>query len=160
VSALSAQDTTEVKKNFEKQEKLQVKVKQDANPDVYIDGEKYNSKILNLIDPKKIESINVLKGEQAIEKYNAPNGVILITTKLNAKADTTSEKKVTIRGYGSTVKKDPMVIIDGNTSTHDALSKLNPDKIKSITVLKEQAAIETYNAPEGVIIVETKKRKK
>ncbi|MFC0875855.1 hypothetical protein ACE01N_04635 [Saccharicrinis sp. FJH2] len=161
VSILSAQDTTAVRKNLGEQEKLQIKLKTDADPDFYIDGVKYDAKIFNLLDPNKIESVSVFKGEQALEKYNAPNGVVLITTKLAAKTDSAkTAKNIKIKGYGNTDKKEPMIIIDGETSTQDALTKLNPDKIKSINVFKDKAAIKKYNAPEGVIIVETKKGEK
>ncbi|MFB6340361.1 TonB-dependent receptor plug domain-containing protein [Saccharicrinis sp. FJH62] len=161
VSTLSAQDTTVVRKSFGEQEKLQIKLKTDADPDFYIDGVKYDAKIFNLLDPNKIESVSVLKGDQALEKYNAPNGVVLITTKSAAKADSVkAADKLGIRDYGYSNKKDPMVIIDGEVSSHKVLSELEPATIKSITVFKQKAAIEMYNAPEGVIIVETKKGKK
>ena len=31
--------------------------------------------------PENIEKMEVVKGEKAVTKYNAPNGVIIITTK-------------------------------------------------------------------------------
>ena len=43
--------------------------------------------ILQTISPDDIESINVLKDEKAIEEYDAPNGVILVTTKKGAKKE-------------------------------------------------------------------------
>ncbi|MFB6317708.1 hypothetical protein [Saccharicrinis sp. FJH54] len=158
VYALSAQDSTSVMKNSEKQEKLQIKLKTDADPDFYIDGVKYDAKIFNLLDPDKIESVSVLKGDQAMEKYNAPNGVVLIKTKSAAKADSAkTADKLGLRDYGYSDKKDPMVIIDGEVSSYKALSELKPAQIKSISVFKQNAAIKMYNAPEGVIMVETKK---
>ena len=52
-------------------------------PLIFIDGKKANQKKMNKLDPDQIESINVLKGDKAVEKYGkkAENGAIEITTK-------------------------------------------------------------------------------
>ena len=48
-----------------------------------IDGKIATNEKANKVDPKSIESINILKGEKAIKKYGdkGKNGVIEITTK-------------------------------------------------------------------------------
>ncbi len=55
----------------------------DGEPLYYIDGKKAKAKSLKKMSPEDIESINVFKGDKAIEKYGkkAKNGVIEITTK-------------------------------------------------------------------------------
>ena len=53
------------------------------DPLIIVDGvvkEKGDLDLTN-IDQKKIESISVLKGEKALEEYNAPNGVVIIKMK-------------------------------------------------------------------------------
>ena len=45
-------------------------------------GKKFDFSI-DLIDQSKIESINILKSEEAKALYNTSNGVILITTKVS-----------------------------------------------------------------------------
>ncbi len=79
-----------------------VGLKDSLNPDIYIDGIKYDHKIVDLIDPDKIQSINVLKGEAAIKEYNAPNGVILITSK---KEDKNNEigTQIRVKGYAAII---------------------------------------------------------
>ncbi|MEE1964247.1 M56 family metallopeptidase [Allomuricauda taeanensis] len=54
-----------------------------SEPLYYIDGKKVSGKEVQKISPSDIESMNVLKGETAIEKYGkkAKDGVIEITTK-------------------------------------------------------------------------------
>lgn len=54
-----------------------------SEPLYYIDGKKVSGKDVQKISPSDIESMNVLKGETAIEKYGkkAKDGVIEITTK-------------------------------------------------------------------------------
>ena len=54
------------------------------DPVIYLDGNKYEGN-LSTIDPNTIESITVLKDEAALRQYDAPGGVILITTKETAK---------------------------------------------------------------------------
>ena len=52
-----------------------------GDPMVLIDGKESNQKELKALSPDDIESINILKGEQALQKYNAPDGVIIVTMK-------------------------------------------------------------------------------
>ena len=72
------------------QDKVKEADRNAPNPDVYIDGKKYDHDIIDLLDNSKIQSIDVFKGEQATVIYNAPNGVIVIKTK------NTSEQMVTL----------------------------------------------------------------
>ena len=55
--------------------------------------------------------------------------------------------------------KEPMVLLDGNRITYETLSKIEPEIIASVTVLKDQPAVEQYGeeARDGVILVTTKK---
>lgn len=55
--------------------------------------------------------------------------------------------------------KEPLYIIDGKEVSKDEITKMDPDKIESVTVLKDKNAIEKYGkkAKDGVIIIKTKK---
>ena len=57
----------------------------DKAPLIYIDGKKANRKAMDKLSPSDIESVDVLKGDAAMDNYGkkAKNGVILITTKDN-----------------------------------------------------------------------------
>jgi hypothetical protein len=129
-------------------------VKEGSNPDVYIDGKKYDYSIFDLIDQTKIDLISVIKGEQAIKEYNAPNGVLIIKTKKK------TESKNIIKDRDKANKKGPKVIIDGKVSNQKALSKISPKNIYSIDILKGEEAKNKYDASNGVIIIVTKKGKK
>ena len=124
----------------------------DPKPDVYIDGTKYDYKIFSLLDPEKIASVKVLKGNEAFEKYNTENGVILVESRL-------SEVQI---GEGEGAKIDNasrerhLIIIDGEIADSDDLIILNRKDVKSIKVLKGQEARDKYNAPNGVVIITTK----
>ncbi len=134
---------------------VHVEVKDGADPDIYVDGKKFDFP-MELLDKNKIESVNVLKGEKAIKEYNAKNGVVLITTKKSSDKITKFDYKE-VKGK---VDKIPMVIIDGEESDQETLSKLSPDDIESINVVKGEQAMKKYKAANGVVIVKTKKEKK
>lgn len=135
------------------QDDIKVELKDAPKPDIYIDGKKYDYSIFELLDQSKIASVNVIKDDDAINKYNAPNGVILITTKKNAAQQPVKiekDKVVVAEGDG------PAVYINGKASTREELQKLSPDKIETINVIKGDAAVKKYKAPNGVIVVKTK----
>jgi hypothetical protein len=141
----------EVKKDEEG--KIYVKLKDGAKPDIYVDGKKFDFP-MELIDQNKIKAVFVIKGEKAKKEYNAINGVILITTKTSKESDVS---EIRITGYAKD-KKTPMVIINGKVSNKKILDELKPDEIEKMEVIKGKKAKEKYNAPNGVIIITTKKK--
>lgn len=149
-----AQEVKIEEKNNEKKDELYVKLKEGQNPDVYIDDKKYDAKILELLDQDKIKSVTVIKDEQAKKEYNAPNGVILIKTKKEGGA------KIVFREQKNSGKGYPKIIIDGELSSQEKLEKISPDDIHSIDVIKDETALKDYNAPNGVILITTKKKHK
>ncbi|MEM6894488.1 MAG: hypothetical protein AAF554_12415 [Bacteroidota bacterium] len=153
ISLLQGQESKEKEAQDAKPEKLHVALKEGANPDIYVDGKKFDFP-MGLIDKDKIESINVLKGDKALQEYNAKNGVVLITTKKNLDG-----YKVKIKSKGNK-EKAPLIIVNGEKSDRKALKKLAPDDIESIEVVKDEQAMKKYKAPNGVVIVKTKKGKK
>lgn len=170
VFSLSITHAQEKKVKEEQEVKLNVKVKDGAEPDVYVDGKKFEFSV-DLIDPDKIATVNVMKGDEAMEIYNAPNGVILITTKEKAKERQTStfiienykddekvtETKIRIRSDQPT---DPLIIIDGEQVSQAELKKLSPEDILTIDVIKDEKASKEYDSETGVIIIKTKKHSK
>lgn len=70
-----------LKKNKDSQ--LKVIGYADSDPLIIMDGKESTKAKMEKLDPDKIESMNVLKGEQAIQKYGkkAKDGVMEITTK-------------------------------------------------------------------------------
>jgi len=127
-----------------------------SKPKVYIDGKLFEFDV-ELIDQDKIKSIMVIKGERAKKEYNSPQGAVLIETK--AKTDTiNSESNLKDKIEIIKQKSDPLFIVDGKTVNSEMLGKLSPDKIESISVLKDSTAIAIYGSrgKNGVIIVKTK----
>ena len=129
-----------------------MKAKEGAEPDIYVDGKKFDFS-MDLIDNKMIASVSVIKGDKALEEYNAPNGVILVTTKKEFESNKANEK-INFKG------KTPVIIIDGKITDKETLDEISPDIIEKIEIFKDEQAIEKYNAPNGAIIITTKKKKK
>ena len=133
---------------------IKLKVKQGSNPVIYIDGKKYDYAILKLLDQNKIASIDVIKDASALKEYNAKNGVILITTKENAKSESfIASPRVKLKGVEN--GKEPVIIINGKVFD-GSLSTIDPENIETINVIKDGNALKEYNAPNGVIIIKTK----
>jgi bla regulator protein BlaR1 len=95
---------------------------------------------LNLIDPKKIESVTVLKDQEALKIYGeaGKKGVILVTL-ANEKPNSESEA---------------LVIVNGEV-WYTGLNSIDPKRVESVTVLKDQAAFKLYGeaGKKGVILV-------
>ncbi|CAA9203460.1 hypothetical protein FLA105534_04650 [Flavobacterium bizetiae] len=149
-------------------------VNQQEKPLVVINGDlaspDFDTKDM---DPNKISSINVLKGEKATAKYGSDgkNGVIEITTKTPTDKDG-NEKKV-YKGYpiiksntseSSTTtqsdKKDKqLIIVDGVIVKDKSLGELDKLDIKKMEIFKGSEAVAKYGekGKDGVIVITTRK---
>ena len=76
------EDIVVIKKS-DKKNKIVFKVNKDKNPLIVLDGKTYTKSKLEDTDLGDVESINIIKGEEALKKYGekAKDGVIEITTK-------------------------------------------------------------------------------
>lgn len=71
------------------------------------------------------------------------------------------DSNISIRGLATTGNNDVLVVVDGVPGQIGGLSRLSPQEIESVTVLKDaSAAIYGSRAANGVILVTTKKGKK
>ncbi len=114
--------------------------KEGVKPLVVVNGKMY-TKDINSIAPDQIESINVLKGQSATDKYGAKakDGVVEITLK----------KKLDVA--------KALVVIDGKVSTKK-YDEVKPADIQSIEVLKGASATAKYGekGANGVVEITTK----
>ena len=69
------------------------------------------------------------------------------------------ENNSSLKITGSKIPQDLLLIVDGKEMENSELKQMNPDEIESITVLKDEKALQTYGAKakNGVVLV-TKKR--
>ena len=107
-------------------------------PLIIVAGEEWPSHLdINLIDARRINKVEVLKGESATSKYGnkGKNGVILIDIKPGG-----TEVKV----RSAVELSQPVFYLNGKKVTRQAIELIDPVKIKSIDVLKGEKAIEKY----------------
>ncbi len=114
--------------------------KEGVKPLVVVNDKMY-TKDINSIAPDQIESINVLKGQSATDKYGAKakDGVVEITLKKQLDA------------------AKALVVIDGKVSTKK-YDEVKPADIQSIEVLKGASATAKYGekGANGVVEITTK----
>ena len=184
-----------------------------------LDGEVISESVMKVIDPNKIESINILKDASAIAVFGekGKGGVVQITTKKGGSEDAAAIGRIVVRGVpldnskileervliisdtvqlngktvlfksnslkdiqfmekglvesgkksgvtfsvGSDFKESPsLILIDGEKKTKKEMDAMSPDQIKSVEILKGDAAIKAYGAEakDGVIKITTKKK--
>lgn len=193
-----------------------------------LDGEVISESVMKVIDPNKIESINILKDASAVAVFGekGKGGVVQITTKEGKTGDAPANGRIVLRGVpsdnskvyeervlvisdtveakgktillksnnlkdvefmaknfdgagivveetkgngkksGITFSGSPsgstpsLIFVDGEKKTKKELDALSPDQIKSVEVLKGDAAIKAYGAEakDGVIKITTKKK--
>ena len=117
------------------------------------------------IDANSIESINVLKDSAVVKKYGekGKDGVVIIKLKSNS-VQKASSTPVTIRldgpHYDTTIK--PLYILDGKEMDNKDITKISPDQIESINVLKDEEAKKKYGekGKHGVVLISLKKQDK
>ena len=139
-----------------------------------VNGKVVEKSLFEDVDSDKIESVNVLKGNLAVERFGerGKNGVVLLRTKGSPKwviGDTVEVKTYEIRelndsithNFGERVyskndnityeftstrndKNKPLYIVDGKEFSPKDFKKLNVNSFESMHVLKDENAIELY----------------
>lgn len=137
----------------------------EAQPLIIVDGKEVNAKLMKAIDPKAIESVSVLKDKTAIALYGekGKNGVIVITLKdqnSGSLDENTDKHKTTVRIRLADIpeSEQPTYVVNGKVTNQKDVSAINPDQIKSISILKGDVAKEKYGdkVKNGVIEITLK----
>lgn len=102
-------------------------------------------------------SLGCFSQTQTSEEQNKVNNAIQRIKSENQSADTT---KVIRFHCARTITKadEPLLIVDGVIKEMSYIKQINPDEIKAVVILKNEAAIKKYGkkAQYGVILVELK----
>lgn len=139
--------TTVFVKSNPNDKNLFLKVKDGEQITVIIDGKKYDSEIIDLLDQDKIASVAVLNGETAMKKYNEPNVILIITKKWKKEWAQQRIEKGT---------EDPIVIVDGKQISKEEFKTFPHESVESINVLKDDESKKKYKTEVGVILITTK----
>lgn len=135
-----------------------------TEPLVIIDGNKQyirGSAILKVIDPASIESINIFKGDKAIQNYGSDGseGVIAINTKIGKLTPLSAKENISLcfKGLNKSLKT-PLYVLDGNIVEETVVKLIKQDDISSINVLSGTKATSLYGirGNNGVVIINSK----
>lgn len=153
-------------------------VSTDGKP-LYIYADlKITAEQMQEIDPATIESIDVLKDEEAVKIYGeaGKNGVVRITPKPHpapAASTTIAPQAVTISPVAPTVTvqpktvvktrvetksgAEPVYVINSNVATTQEVAALKTDEITSVNVVKNDNAVKQYGSAgkNGVVEITT-----
>lgn len=125
--------------------RLDDKPKKIGDPLFVIDGKQFNVQEFKLatLSPDDIASVDVLKNDAAIQLYGeaAKNGAIIIKTKSNTKADSSSSHS----------SRPPIFIIDQIRYTYQELSRINTSEEKFITIKSNNSEFKVNIDPNDVI---------
>ena len=99
--------------------------------------------------------------KQHIDAENKKKDSLFVVKKAQIQKKNDEVTYVTLKGIGSVSNKNIVYIVDGKETKAEDLSKINPDDIERIDVLKDRGEIKIYGskAKDGVIIVTTKSKK-
>lgn len=157
ISETKIDTLTRVRKEI--QTEIQLRGEGDDNLLYIVDGEKVAKEAIKKINPNDILAVNVLKIKASIEQYGeeGKDGVIIITTKSNPNI---SEIEIN-EGVKKNIEKR-LIIIDGEKMPKDFdLNIKDSTDIESVTVLKDESAVDKYGEEgnNGVIIIKRKIKK-
>jgi len=128
-------------------QEIGIALKENSNMKIFVDGKEFDFP-LELIKEEHLASVEIVKGEIANKKYNAPEGVILIQTKDLPKLSFSDAQK--------DEDNSPLFFVNGKEYQRTILDEISPDDIEAIEVIKGERAINEFNAPNGVILIKTK----
>lgn len=127
---------------------------------VFVDGKRVSN--IDAVNTDDIESIDVLKGKLATDKYgeDGGKGVVLIRTKKGGSfsADLNSNEKSSLKINQLAGDVKPLYIVDDKKVS--SIDDIKPEDIESVSVLKDKSAIDVYGeeGKNGVIVVKMKKK--
>lgn len=151
---------------------------QDTTKIVYLlNGKILSEKEFKSLDQKEFASVSILTGDSAMKKLygigEAETAIVISTNFDHMKPDTVyvaggddgeGQKKVVKEYYVNKYKKEtkteifkPLYVIDGKTLENADINSIDPENIKSISVLKDKTAVALYGdaAKNGVILIST-----
>lgn len=124
-----------------------------------LDGVEISAADLKKINPADIETMSVIKDKSTTDKYGAraKNGVVEITLKEGVVVGAARPGNV-LKVGNPALPDSVLYFLDGVEISADEMKKLVPEKIESMTVLKDKPATDKYGArgKNGVIEITLK----
>ncbi|WP_323788783.1 M56 family metallopeptidase [Psychroserpens sp.] len=143
-------------------------IEDSDEPLFIINGKKVKKSLFEDVDSDDIESVFVIKGDNALKKYgkDGKNGVILMTKKGSKSLFSESEDTIILNSSNNftfeTDGDEPLYILNGTVITKDKMSAINSNDINSVEVLKDESAVKLYGkkGKNGVVIINSNGLKK
>ncbi|MDR1171857.1 MAG: hypothetical protein LBL24_05315 [Bacteroidales bacterium] len=150
VSILKDQATTKVYGEKARNGVVIITTKRKNPPLYVVNGREMSS--IDMISPGNIQSMTILKDRSAIRLYGekARNGVAFITTK--------SFHPGMIQGWKDSGENPPLYIVDGKEMS--TIGNISPETIRSMTIVKDQAAVCMVKKPKTALSSSTPKAKR
>ncbi len=129
------------------------------NPPLYVvDGKEMTESEIKDINPDLIEQIDVIKNKKSTTEYGekGKNGVVLIKLKKSPVVEFSAKEVVAKNKENVIIKepqtlnikskdgKQPLLVIDGVISKDKKVEDIDPNTIQSVSVWKNERAIEKY----------------
>ncbi|MEY3820839.1 MAG: hypothetical protein RL337_1020 [Bacteroidota bacterium] len=107
-----------------------------------LDGEVISESVMKVIDPNKIESINILKDASAIAVFGekGKGGVVQITTKKGGSEDAPATGRIVVRGVpldNSKVLEERVIIISDTVQLNGKTVLLKSNNLKDIQFMEK-----------------------
>ncbi len=133
-----------------------------GNPLLIVDGKEYDARIERL-EPKDIESMSVLKGEKAIEKFGekGKNGVIIVEPKrkdknqLKINSEDKPYPETKIKNVLEDAEKAVLILVDGKKV--ESIKDVGPESLASVEMYNKYGE-KVRNAEDAIINITTKKK--
>lgn len=151
-------DGTKTSINASENGNSNVFISQSDEPLFIINGKAVSKSLFEDVDSDDIKSINVLNGKSAVKVYGGKgkNGVVVMTTN-NSKSLFNNNKNATFYHF-DTDEESPIYVINGEVIEQEDMSKIDPNVIESIEILKDEKATQIYGSKgkNGAVIVTSK----
>jgi len=131
----------------------------DATPLCIVDGKEVDLKVMKALNPGAIHSISVLKDKAAIDIYGekGKNGVLVVTLKsVSVDWSNDDKNKSTIIIRGAKDNHDVLYVVDGKVMDFKDAMEINPEQIKSLSILKGDVAKAKYGDKVKKSVIEIK----
>ncbi|MEY8848285.1 M56 family metallopeptidase [Psychroserpens sp. XS_ASV72] len=154
--------------SWKSNDEQEIVIEASDEPLFIINGKTVSKAKFEDVDSQDIQSVFVLKGENAIKKYGSDgkNGVIIMHKKggnsfffnTDDSNDVHVETKTRVNVESD---NDPLIIVDGKVIEKKSLKDVSPNIIHEVEVIKDKDAVKVYGkkAKDGVIKITTKKGK-
>lgn len=135
-----------------------VETKVGETPQIFTEKRSAGADNSSLIAPSAVLSSQQKSGKRELQLAQAMTDTVRISETKATKLSKSNAKKAPIVFLTTSNNIHPLLIVDGEEVPNFMLKEINPDRIESISVLKDESAVKIYGnkGENGVVIVTLK----